>query len=126
MDLTNSVPILLYLVDAFTFAASAVAAASTFRSLVGSAFPLFGSQMFEKLTVGWGCTVCHLLILLHANSHLLFFFPLLCVAIGNPGNPHRHTLSHMAIFQRGENEEEQQIDAVKPMYPGQSLSIDSI
>jgi hypothetical protein len=56
-----SLPILLYLVDAFTFAASAVAAASTFRSLLGFAFPLFGSQMFNKLTVGWGCTVCFLL-----------------------------------------------------------------
>ena len=69
-----SLPILLYLVDAFTFAASAVAAASTFRSLLGFAFPLFGSQMFEKLTVGWGCTVCTFFLLSEALSRNLTIF----------------------------------------------------
>ncbi|KAG2351448.1 hypothetical protein BDR07DRAFT_1197976, partial [Suillus spraguei] len=44
----------LYLVDTFTYAASALAAASMFRSLLGFAFPLFGQQMFAALGYGWG------------------------------------------------------------------------
>lgn len=50
-------PIQLYLVDTFTYAASATAAASTFRSLLGFAFPLFGQQMFAVLDYGWGNTL---------------------------------------------------------------------
>ncbi|KAJ6521111.1 multidrug resistance protein 4 [Mycena capillaripes] len=46
--------ILLYLVDTFTFAASALSAASVFRSLLGFAFPLFGQQMFAALGTGGG------------------------------------------------------------------------
>ncbi|KAJ7588113.1 major facilitator superfamily domain-containing protein [Mycena floridula] len=49
-----SLPISLYLVDAFTYAASALAAASVFRSLFGFAFPLFASQMFDALGMGPG------------------------------------------------------------------------
>ncbi|KAF8966604.1 multidrug resistance protein 4 [Flammula alnicola] len=52
--LNNSLPILLYLVDSFAYAASATAAASLFRSLLGFAFPLFGQQMFNKLGLGGG------------------------------------------------------------------------
>jgi len=48
------IPIMLYLVDAFTFAASALAAASVFRALFGFAFPLFGEQMFAALGLGGG------------------------------------------------------------------------
>ncbi|KAJ6486473.1 major facilitator superfamily domain-containing protein [Mycena vitilis] len=44
----------LYLVDAFTYAASALSAASVFRSLLGFAFPLFGQQMFAALGNGGG------------------------------------------------------------------------
>ncbi|KAF9262296.1 MFS general substrate transporter [Marasmius fiardii PR-910] len=47
-------PVSLYLVDAFTYAASALSAASLFRSLLGFAFPLFASQMFDALGVGGG------------------------------------------------------------------------
>jgi hypothetical protein len=47
-------PIQLYLSDAFTFAASALSAAAVFRSLLGFAFPLFGSQMYSKLGDGGG------------------------------------------------------------------------
>ncbi|KAM6492968.1 multidrug resistance protein 4 [Amanita muscaria] len=50
----GNLPILLYLVDAFTYAASAVAAASVFRSLFAFAFPLFGSQMYAALGLGGG------------------------------------------------------------------------
>ncbi|KAF5347371.1 hypothetical protein D9758_011270 [Tetrapyrgos nigripes] len=50
----SSILIQLYLVDSFTYAASSVAAASTFRSLLGFAFPLFGAQLYEKLDYGGG------------------------------------------------------------------------
>jgi multidrug resistance protein len=52
--MTTFLPIQLYLVDTFTYAASATAAASTFRSLLGFAFPLFGQQMFAVLDYGGG------------------------------------------------------------------------
>ncbi|KZT12824.1 multidrug resistance protein 4 [Laetiporus sulphureus 93-53] len=52
--MTTFLPIQLYLVDAFTFAASALSAASVFRSLLGFAFPLFGQQMFDALGYGGG------------------------------------------------------------------------
>ncbi|KAI0265179.1 multidrug resistance protein 4 [Gloeopeniophorella convolvens] len=47
-------PIQLYLVDAFAYAASALSAASVARSTLGFAFPLFGSQMFHALGNGGG------------------------------------------------------------------------
>ncbi|KAF8575740.1 MFS general substrate transporter [Ramaria rubella] len=48
------IPLQLYLVDAFTYAASALAAASVFRALFAFAFPLFGEQMFAALGFGGG------------------------------------------------------------------------
>ena len=48
------VPIQLYLVDSFTYAASALAAASVLRAIFGFAFPLFGQQMFDALGQGGG------------------------------------------------------------------------
>ncbi|KIK56610.1 hypothetical protein GYMLUDRAFT_75996 [Collybiopsis luxurians FD-317 M1] len=50
----GDLPIQLYLVDAFQYAASALAAASVMRSLLGFAFPLFGSQMYGALGYGGG------------------------------------------------------------------------
>jgi hypothetical protein len=47
-------PIQLYLVDSFTYAASALGAASVFRACLGFAFPLFGEQMFASLGFGGG------------------------------------------------------------------------
>ncbi|KAF9482341.1 multidrug resistance protein 4 [Pholiota conissans] len=55
--MTTYLPIQLYLIDAFTYAASAVSAASVFRSLLGFAFPLFGKQMFDALGEGGGNTL---------------------------------------------------------------------
>ena len=52
--LLHSLPIQLYLVDTFQFAASSLAAASVFRSFFGFAFPLFGEQMFAALGYGGG------------------------------------------------------------------------
>lgn len=40
--------------DAFTYAASAVAAATAFRCALAFAFPLFGEAMFDKLGFGGG------------------------------------------------------------------------
>jgi len=55
--MTTFLPILLYLVDTFIYAASATAAASLFRSLLGFAFPLFGQQMFNALGSGFANTL---------------------------------------------------------------------
>ncbi|KAH7887863.1 multidrug resistance protein 4 [Phlebopus sp. FC_14] len=52
--MTTFLPIILYLVDTFTYAASALAAASVFRSILGFAFPLFGAQMYAALGYGGG------------------------------------------------------------------------
>ncbi|KAH8922957.1 MFS general substrate transporter [Atractiella rhizophila] len=52
--MTTFLPIQLYLVDTFRFAASATAAASLFRSLFGFAFPLWGDKLFEALGLGGG------------------------------------------------------------------------
>ncbi|KAH9994106.1 multidrug resistance protein 4 [Russula compacta] len=47
-------PIHLYLVDTFTYAASALSAATLSRSMLAFIFPLFGTQMFENLGLGVG------------------------------------------------------------------------
>ncbi|KIY43121.1 MFS general substrate transporter [Fistulina hepatica ATCC 64428] len=52
--MTGFLPVQLYLVDTFPYAASALSAASFFRSLLGFAFPLFGSQMYDALGQGGG------------------------------------------------------------------------
>ncbi|PPQ99251.1 hypothetical protein CVT24_009296 [Panaeolus cyanescens] len=52
--MTTFLPVQLYLVDSFAYAASATSANALFRSLLGFAFPLFGQQMFDKLGLGGG------------------------------------------------------------------------
>ncbi|KAF5311123.1 hypothetical protein D9619_008078 [Psilocybe cf. subviscida] len=52
--MTTFLPIQLYLVDSFKYAASVTAAASFFRSMLGFAFPLFGQRMFDALGLGGG------------------------------------------------------------------------
>ncbi len=48
-------PTSLYLVDAYTtYAASAMAANTVFRSLGGAVLPLAGRRMYEVLGLGWG------------------------------------------------------------------------
>ncbi|KAI9640355.1 hypothetical protein NHQ30_011100 [Ciborinia camelliae] len=45
----------MYLVDAFTiYAASALAANTVFRSVMGAVLPLAGQKMYETLGLGWG------------------------------------------------------------------------
>lgn len=52
--MTCFLPIILYLVDSFTYAASVNSATNVFRNLLGFVFPLFGTQMYEALGVGPG------------------------------------------------------------------------
>ncbi|KAJ7284439.1 hypothetical protein C8J57DRAFT_1708921 [Mycena rebaudengoi] len=55
--MSSFLPISLYLVDAFTYAASALSASSVLRSLFGFAFPLFAQDMFNALGLGPGNTL---------------------------------------------------------------------
>ena len=53
--LATFMPIQTYLVDAFTiYAASALAANTVLRSLVGALLPLAGQKMYDTLGLGWG------------------------------------------------------------------------
>ncbi|KAJ7064994.1 multidrug resistance protein 4, partial [Mycena amicta] len=55
--MTSFLPIQLYLVDSFKYAASALSAAFLCRSLLGFSFPLFGHEIFDKLGYGKGFTM---------------------------------------------------------------------
>ncbi|KAJ5817944.1 Major facilitator superfamily domain general substrate transporter [Penicillium robsamsonii] len=51
-------PIMNYLIDTYTiYAASVLAAAAIFRSVVGAAFPLFTTQMYHNLGVHWASSI---------------------------------------------------------------------
>ena len=68
-------PIQLYLVDAFTYAASAVAAATVIRSAFGFAFPLFGVQLFKAMGTGGGTSfLAGLAIVVGVPFPLLVYF----------------------------------------------------
>lgn len=67
-----------YLIDMTPrYAASAVSAATLFRSLFGFAFPLFGRQMYSKLGYGWGNSLMGFIAL-----PLGLLFPLLIFRYG--------------------------------------------
>ncbi|KAJ5773863.1 hypothetical protein N7457_008759 [Penicillium paradoxum] len=62
-----------YLVDAFlAHAASAVAACTVLRSLLGALLPLCGLQMYEKMGLGWGNSLLAFLALAMAPIPILF------------------------------------------------------
>ena len=64
-----------YYIDSFSkYAASAIAAGSFFRSLIGGVVPLFAPTMFENLGYGWGISVFAFLSLAIAPSPLLFYY----------------------------------------------------
>lgn len=64
----------VYLVDAYLiYAASVLAANSVLRSLFGAAFPLFTTQMYEKLGINWASTLVAFLALACAPLPFLFF-----------------------------------------------------
>ncbi|KAH1367434.1 hypothetical protein KXW98_002478 [Aspergillus fumigatus] len=51
-------PIVNYLIDAYTiYAASVLAAAAIFRSIVGAVFPLFTTQMYGSLGIHWASSL---------------------------------------------------------------------
>ncbi|KAF5371182.1 hypothetical protein D9758_004213 [Tetrapyrgos nigripes] len=65
---------LSYLVDTYLmYSASAFAANTIIRSLVGAAFPLFTVQMYEKLGINWASTLVGFIGLLLAPIPFLFF-----------------------------------------------------
>lgn len=67
-----------YLIDMNPrFSASSVAAAAVFRSLLGFSFPLFATQMYDKLGYGWGNTLCALI-----GLFLGIPFPVFCLKYG--------------------------------------------
>jgi len=55
--LLTILPAQIYLIDIFAYSASALSAATVFRSILGFAFPLFGSQLYEKLDYGGGTSL---------------------------------------------------------------------
>ena len=51
-----------YLVDAFTiYAASAIAANTVLRSMLGALLPLCGLRMYDAMGLGWGNTLLGLI-----------------------------------------------------------------
>ncbi|EGR52691.1 uncharacterized protein TRIREDRAFT_43701 [Trichoderma reesei QM6a] len=51
-------PIVNYLIDSYTvYAASVLAAAAVFRSIMGAVFPLFTSQMYHNLGIHWATSI---------------------------------------------------------------------
>lgn len=58
-------PLHTYLIDAFTkYAASAIAASTIFRCIVGAFLPLAGESLFNRLGLGWGSSLLGFISLL--------------------------------------------------------------
>ena len=67
-------PITTYLVDAYTiYAASALAANTILRSLVGALLPLAGRRMYETLGLGWGSSLLAFIALAMCPIPYVFF-----------------------------------------------------
>ena len=72
------VTIFNYIIDAYLWsAASALAASTVMRSFFGAGFPLFATQMFEKLGTQWASTLlgCLALIMTPIPIVLIKFGP---------------------------------------------------
>ena len=64
-----------YLVDAYTrYAASAMAANTVLRSILGAVFPLFGLQMYDALGLGWGNSLIGFISLALCPIPFLFYW----------------------------------------------------
>nr|POE62394.1 putative transporter spbpb2b2.16c [Quercus suber] len=64
-----------YYIDSFEkYAASAIAAGSVFRSLLGGVVPLLAGSMFDALGYGWGISVFAFLAVAIAPAPLVFYF----------------------------------------------------
>jgi hypothetical protein len=67
-------PIQTYLIDAFTIhAASAIAANTVLRSLLGAFIPLAGPAMYEALGLGWGNSLLAFVALACSPVSFIFF-----------------------------------------------------
>jgi hypothetical protein len=65
---------LIYLVDAYTvYSASAMAASTVFRSLLGALLPLAGPKMYQHLGLGWGTSVLAFIAVAMMPLPVLFF-----------------------------------------------------
>jgi predicted MFS family arabinose efflux permease len=63
-----------YYIDSFEkYAASAIAAGTVFRSLIGGVVPLAAPWLFEKLGYGWGISIFAFIGLLLAPAPALFY-----------------------------------------------------
>jgi len=72
--LATFMPIQTYLVDAFTIhAASAIAANTVLRSLVGAFLPLAGPKMYQTLGYGWGNSLLAFIALLVSPVAWIFY-----------------------------------------------------
>lgn len=64
-----------YYIDSFEkFAASAIAAGTVFRSLVGGVVPLFAPSWFDDLGYGWGISIFAFVGVALAPSPVLFYY----------------------------------------------------
>lgn len=64
-----------YFIDSFSkYAASAIAAGSVLRSVLGGLTPLVAAKMFQDIGYGWGTSVFALLALLMAPSPVILYF----------------------------------------------------
>lgn len=64
-----------YYIDSFeSYAASAIAAGATFRSILGGIVPLFAPAIFDSLGYGWGISVFGFLALAIAPAPAFFFY----------------------------------------------------
>ncbi|KAH8811286.1 major facilitator superfamily domain-containing protein [Xylogone sp. PMI_703] len=71
---TIIMPALAYLVDTYTvYAASATAAATVSRSLLGALLPLAGNSMYNALGVGWGTSLLGFIAVAFAPVPLIFW-----------------------------------------------------
>ncbi|CAL3970828.1 hypothetical protein PZA11_007249 [Diplocarpon coronariae] len=72
--LSVMLPVQSYLVDAYTqYAASAMAAATILRSLLGAFMPLAGQPLYDKLGIGWGNSLLGFLSLAMAPVPWVFW-----------------------------------------------------
>ena len=72
--LATFMPIQTYLVDAFTiYAASALAANTVLRSLVGAVLPLAGQKMYATLGFGWGNSLLAFIALAMCPIPVIFY-----------------------------------------------------
>lgn len=67
-------PIQMYLVDFYSvYAASALAAATVCRAVLGAILPLAGESMYDALGLGWGNTLLAFIALIFAPAPILLY-----------------------------------------------------